>query len=316
MSRMKVKIDKFTDDYAGLNGDYIEFVSLPQFVWAALSFGPQYFAPSAMHHAVMLACYKVFAIDLAVEFRQGGITRRDSYSLLDPSEKGNVSFWLGMSMATWMAQRYLGISHLHHAEAMRRWPGRLDTVPAGRSLADFVGIDSNGLPHVIEAKGRQAKPSAKDRKRFKKQASSIRRVDGVLVATRSYSVVWGASQLKACLIDPPLEDDDAVDITLPEGRGLLVRSFYDPFTVFLDARGSAEVELLGVPVRLRRAGVLPMSEQSLWVGLRSDLAGDSGGRPSERRVTAAMGTEEEAYIGANGVACFLGDLDTMAEVTR
>ncbi len=97
---------------------------------------------------------------MAVEQDWNGYLRRtDSFAALDPTEKGMVSYFLGMTLCKVFASSLLRTPWLLHLDVFRT---ALNPVVLGRSRPDLVGEDINGNWNVFESKGRSAVPSSVD----------------------------------------------------------------------------------------------------------------------------------------------------------
>ena len=105
----------------------------------------------------------------------GSLHRTQAYKALDPTEKGAVSYFLGMAVCKLFASHLLNTPWLLHLDVFR---DELDpSVLAGRSRPDLVGEDASGAWHAFECKGRSSVPSAEDRRRAKDQARRLVRVN-------------------------------------------------------------------------------------------------------------------------------------------
>ena len=67
--------------------------------------------------------------------------------------------------------------------------------------------------HVIEAKARQDYPTNNDRLKWKRQATTIRSIDGNTPVTNSYVLAWIDNIYSADFIDP-FQDDNNDDFSI------------------------------------------------------------------------------------------------------
>ncbi|MDK2014370.1 MULTISPECIES: hypothetical protein [unclassified Deinococcus] len=105
-------------------------------------------------HAKMEMRYKI-AIILA-NTRQnatGFLVRSGVYEFLDPSEKSNTSYYIGLSLAHMFAERLLKIPWLMHLDVYQNQHNVVAAVDT-RSRPDLFGFNSRGKWYIIEAKGR------------------------------------------------------------------------------------------------------------------------------------------------------------------
>jgi hypothetical protein len=102
--------------------------------------------------------------------------RTDAFRALDPTEKGAVSYFLGMAVCKLFASRLLSTPWLLHLDVFR---GQLNPATlGGRSRPDLVGQDASGTWHAFETKGRSSVPSSEDKQKAKEQAQRLVSVDG------------------------------------------------------------------------------------------------------------------------------------------
>lgn len=99
------------------------------------------------------------------------LSRSEPYDVLDPSEKGAVSYFLGLTFAKLFAEKYLNVSWLMHLDVYRD-ALRPRNVHGG-SKPDLVGFDTNGDWYVIEAKGRTGGHDSEAMRRAKEQVSNL-----------------------------------------------------------------------------------------------------------------------------------------------
>lgn len=98
---------------------------------------------------------------------------------LDPSEKGAVSYFLGLTLCKLFAERLLNTPWLLHLDVFRPM---LNPVLTGRSRPDLVGEMIGGGWVALESKGRVSPPDASAKSKAKDQARRLVSVNGVLPA--------------------------------------------------------------------------------------------------------------------------------------
>lgn len=103
--------------------------------------------------------------------------RSSSYDRLDASEKGAVSYFLGMIQACLMARAKLNVSHLVHVDSALRIIGKR---PARKARPDLVGyprsqarITSGAARLIVESKGRTNRYSEASLLKAKTQVQSL-----------------------------------------------------------------------------------------------------------------------------------------------
>ena len=123
------------------------------------------------------ALFRLSLVRMAVEQRSltGALYRTDAFRSLDPTEKGAVSYFLGMTICKLFANVLLHTPWLLHLDVFR---DQLDPVLlSARSRPDLVGQDDTGAWHAFECKGRSSVPNPEDRLKAKSQAQRLVRVD-------------------------------------------------------------------------------------------------------------------------------------------
>lgn len=149
-------------------------------LWAAVTVGRpnrQY----VFHHGMSSfyeALFRLSAVRMSVE--QRGATgsrlwRTDAAKTLDPSEKGAVSYFLGLTLCKLFASALLRTHWLLHLDTFRPM---LNPILRGRSRPDLVGETSSRGWIAMEAKGRVSQPDSAARRRAKDQALRLVRVNG------------------------------------------------------------------------------------------------------------------------------------------
>jgi hypothetical protein len=83
----------------------------------------------------------------------GYLRRTNAFVSLGPTEKGMVSYFLGMTLCKLFASRLLSAPWLLHLDVFRPV---LNPVTLGRSRPDLVGEDIAGNWHAFESKGRSS----------------------------------------------------------------------------------------------------------------------------------------------------------------
>ncbi|WP_321490660.1 hypothetical protein [uncultured Hyphomonas sp.] len=99
------------------------------------------------------------------------------FDALDPTEKGGINYYLGMIATKLCADRALGVSWLIHYDWMVK-NHEIEMKP-GKSTPDLLGLGTNGLWNVFEAKGRNRGFLESVADTAKTQADMAISVDGV-----------------------------------------------------------------------------------------------------------------------------------------
>ena len=151
-----------------------------ELLWAALTIGRPNRASLPQHGFASLheALFRIHLVGMALEQTRYSyrLNRTDAFRALDPTEKGAVSYFLGMAVCKLFSSRLLNTPWLLHLDVFR------DQLNAetlgGRSRPDLIGMDASGEWHAFETKGRSSAPSSEDERKAKAQAQRLVCVDG------------------------------------------------------------------------------------------------------------------------------------------
>ena len=160
MPTLSVTISDFTGDFASNNGAKSIALTQEKVLHAAFTVGTPLLkkgTPGA-DHALAMAAYKGIAMMATMDFSRAALSCFPEYKKLDPSEKNNLSYWIGMVITALSAREFLKVDQLLHAACFHLNSITLTDIES-KSLADLVGHDGDTHWHVLEAKGRQNKPS-------------------------------------------------------------------------------------------------------------------------------------------------------------
>lgn len=250
-------------------------------LWAALTIG----RPSTHHvlqhgtSSLYEAMFRIGLIRMALEqFGPGAsrIRRTSAFKDLDPTEKGAVSYFLGMAFCKVFASALLDTPWLLHLDAFKP---NVTLKNLGRSRPDLVGQHSiSGRWLVFETKGRAIKPSRDDQDKAKLQALRVISVAGsapvLQVGTFSY---FNKDTLNFLWIDPAGEAGKQIE--LPEA-GEAWRYYYGPVrSLWRDGPGPVRTEdghvVVSVPeadldVYIHSLLAAPLQEQA-WEKAQRDM---------------------------------------------
>ena len=199
--------------------------------------------------------------------------RTDAFQYLDPTEKGAVSYFLGMTVCKMFAEMLLDTTWLLHLDVFRDQlaPGLL----GGRSRPDLVGEDSSGSWHAFECKGRSSVPNTDDRRKAKVQAQRL-----MCVGAASCSLHVGAisyfrqGRLEFHWRDPEPEEDAEKLEPLELGRlpDDAWRHYYGPALALEIAGGSVAMSVARADADVE-IQIHPEIREALmagdWAGARS-----------------------------------------------
>ena len=246
--------------------------------------------------------YKTFMIKAHLIHGPGGILTRSSlYDSLDPSEKGAVSYFIGLTSAKLLSEKLLRVPWLMHLDVYRH---RLKPYSYLRGhRPDLVGELPNRRWIVIEAKGRTNSYSGTLVRKAKLQARSLTRIQGTRPALTLASIAhFGQGHLSIYWEDPsPPPGDSSLEISRKE---------------FLDEYYKSAISLIASRINdteisrffNKRIRILEIPSADLVLGLESQLLRD----PDIERAAEAVAQKGEAIsrgsekLGIDGIYLKLG----------
>ena len=229
-------------------GSGVLTTSWDELLWAAITIGRPNIAHVFQHGEASFheALFRLSLIQMAIEQDFfGELNRTEAFAALDPTEKGAVSYFLGLTLCKLFASRFLAAPWLLHLDVFR---ASLNPALLGRSRPDLVGLDTAGRWHVFECKGRSDAPSFNDIRKAKTQAQRLSTVDGTPCSLRIGTFAYFRSNvLHFYWRDPSPGDSEFTNLLLPD-QGW--RYYYEPALALVsdsetsmrrDARNPAQV---------------------------------------------------------------------------
>ena len=195
-------------------------------LWAAITIGRPStyhvfrYGPPSFHEAI----FRLSLIRMAVEQDWNDHLRRtNAFAALDPTEKGMVSYFLGMALCKLFASRLLRTPWLLHLDVFRP---RLNLTTLGRSRPDLIGQDNAGRWHAFESKGRSSEPSPADKTKSKLQANRLISVNGKKCVLNVASFAFFKSDLlEFYWQDPKSRGSEPIELPRPDDEW---RYYYEP----------------------------------------------------------------------------------------
>ena len=183
-------------------------------LWAAITIGRPNTAYVFQHGEASIheALFRLSLVRMALEQVpfSDRLHRTDAFRALDPTEKGAVSYFLGMAVCKLFASRMLRAPWLLHLDVFR---DQLDPATlGGRSRPDLVGQDANGAWHAFETKGRSSVPSSEDQRKAKAQAQRLVSVNGLACSLHIGSFAFfRGDELEFYWRDPEPEESEKLE---------------------------------------------------------------------------------------------------------
>ncbi|MBB6146973.1 hypothetical protein HNQ77_004958 [Silvibacterium bohemicum] len=279
-------------------------VSWEQINWAAQTVG------KAEHHVGMHGLFSLFEAAYRttivwanlMESASGRLIKSPAYEALDPSEKGSISYYLGLIFAKLFAFRRLDTPWLLHFDVYRE---EHEAVLEGNEKPDLIGLNAAGNWIVYEAKGRTGGFLTSVLDDAKGQAQEITTIGGIEPVLRVGSLVYFRSDgLHLSVVDPPSDKSRRRrDVKLSE-RDFLAQ-YYATFDAAVDVRQNARrEERNGEEYR-----ILELNDLDVAIGVPVAAR-------LERRVTPPRQIDDASFIGPDGIEIALGGAWSQVNMRR
>jgi hypothetical protein len=241
-----------------------------ELLWAAITIG----RPSTYHvfrhgqASFHEAIFRLALVRMAIEQTwTGHLQRTKAFAALDPTEKGMVSYFLGMALCKLFASQFLGTPWLLHLDVFRQ---SLNPFVLGRSRPDLVGQDVSGNWHAFESKGRASVPTSSDKAKAKIQAQRLVSINNRDCSLQVASFAFFRAEVLEYYWRDPEPDSREDPIRLPR-PGAEWRYYYEPALSLASGADSpstaAERELADVTVQIHPE-VHHLLLEARWVAAR------------------------------------------------
>jgi len=200
------------------NGHAELAVTWDDILWAAVTVGrpSRHYVfrhgAASMHEAV----FRWSLVRMALEqtgLHASRLRRTTAAKTLDPTEKGAVNYFLGMTFCKLFAAKLLNTPWLLHLDVFR--PG-LNPVLTGRSRPDLVGLaHGTGQWHAFECKGRISPPDATTKTKAKNQAQRLVSVNSTPCTLHVGAITYlRADALHLYWRDPPPDSGRGIEVPM------------------------------------------------------------------------------------------------------
>lgn len=241
------------------NGSGSLTVTWDDLLWAAITVGRpnRYYVLRHGVSSLYEFIFRASAIRLAIEQRSpkgSRLWRTPAARNLDPSEKGALNYFLGLTMSKLFAERLLDAPWLLHLDVFRSFLN--PTFLSGRSRPDLVGLTRGNEWIAMESKGRVSRPSSDALNKAKAQAERVLTVSGSSVHWNVAAFAYFRSEgLRFYWRDPkPGGDEPRNAVRLDTSMGDFWRDYYKPV---LEAIGPERARQMasqgGGPMRIEEA---------------------------------------------------------------
>jgi len=271
---MNVSIDYESDGFACggpvSNGHAVLDTSWDELLWAAVTVGRPNRQYVFRHGDASKyeAMFRWSITRMALEQRGPSarrLRRTDAAKTLDPSEKGAVNYFLGMTLCKLFAYRLLHAPWVMHLDVFRPL---LNPVLSGRSRPDLVGQTRSNNWVALESKGRVSPPNADAKNKAKQQAQRLISVNGMCPTLRIGGITYFRNDvLQFFWRDPesePQKRRNAIEITFDDR---IWRYYYLPVSEIIRSRPQYFERMLREPL------LMPVDGLDLDVGIHPLVLG-------------------------------------------
>lgn len=213
MSNCIVNIDGYKDEYSHLNGQLKMQITKYDIAVGMISIGKTHWSEYVTKKNLMDIIHYWTALIPYID-EKPTLKINENFIKLDPSDKTGKSYVIGTGVTNVIASKILKISCLQYAEELRK-VGIIKVNSGSLELGDLVGIDTNGDWHVMESKGRTYPVSNTLKKKAKRQAEKIEKINGLAPKTKNYCITYINND--ACLFtlsDPDKISDNPVNLEI------------------------------------------------------------------------------------------------------
>lgn len=198
-------------------------VTWAEVVWAAISVGKRSLGDMLIHniHSIDEIIYRAYIVWANLWENEQHFYRSSAYENLDATEKGAISYFIGMTFSKLFALLLFDAPWMVHLD---RLVSCASIGLTGRSRPDLVGVDSVGRWIIMEGKGRSGRFSESALQKAKLQVTQVKKIDGLQPYLRIGSQTYFEPSLTIKLIDPDEAQRDSVMINV--GRKKIQQEYY------------------------------------------------------------------------------------------
>lgn len=194
-----------------LDGPHILHVDWHDIIWAAITVGKRNASEINKHgkYSIYEIMSRAMLIWTSLKSNYGDLEKSSVYENMDPTEKGFVSFSLGMTMSKLLASKLLNVHWLEHvANINTSIKTRIET----KSRPDLIGLNARKEFIIFEAKGRSNSFNSEAQSKAKKQTKVIHRINNIPPVLRVASQSYFDNFLFVEIEDPEEIDPNPIDI--------------------------------------------------------------------------------------------------------
>ena len=278
LCKLKVERSGFQD---GSDGWITVSMSLRDLLRATVAAGDDPELTKTAMHAREALAMRIAAVKSAVDCRRTYPRASGHFLESGSTDKAHRSHYVGNAICAHLALDQLDVPWLVDVE---RLPKRIELSRDKNTnqRPDFLGHCIRRNWHILESKGRSARPGGSEIQAWKNQAASVTAVNHKPVTNALVSVAFVGAQSRwdAIWNDPPTPDD-------------AVNLLFDPFE-FFQAYYNPIINALGTAVeKVNDAGFIYVADFRMSVGLHQDIRRAVSNGDSEAIVAFASGRTGE-----------------------
>jgi len=226
------------------NGGNVLSVTWNDLLWAAITVGRpnRHFVFQHGVSSLYEALFRASALRMSLEQTSAGsrrLRRTSAAKSLDPSEKGAINYFLGLTFCKLFAEMELGAPWLLHLDVFR---DRLNPrLLSGRSRPDLVGLTHDGKWLALESKGRVSQPTSDAKTKAKEQAERIISVGSAAVTYRIGGITFFKNDILRFFWRDPRPDgsEPPNEVKLAVTEDEVWRLYYQPILRLLESNRTA-----------------------------------------------------------------------------
>lgn len=285
-----------------LTGHHTLKTSWDDLLWAAITVGRPNRQFVFQHGAASVyeALFRLSLVRMALEQnRRGRLSRTAAARTLDPTEKGAVNYFLGLTMCKLFAAELLDAPWMLHLDVFRP---ALDVQLASRSRPDLVGQTQNGEWLALECKGRISPPDSAVKKRAKQQSMRVVSVSGSKPTFHIGGVAYFKNDLLQFYWCDPEPDEEIRNPIRVRPTTEAWRHYYRPALELVQSSPSYFAQMREQPV------LMPIEQADIKIGIEPEvLRRLDAAQWQEARSAARTLPIAETVYHADGIACRLPD---------
>jgi len=194
-----------------LAGSHILQADWSDIIWAAITVGKRNASEINKHgkYSVYEIMSRAMLIWTSLKSSSGYLEKSSVYESMDPTEKGFVSFSLGMTMSKLLASKLLNVHWLEHVANINN---SITTRTKTKSRPDLVGLNIRKEFVIFEAKGRSNDFNPEAQSKAKNQTKVIRNINNTPPILRVASQSYFDNYLSVKIEDPDEINQNPIDI--------------------------------------------------------------------------------------------------------